>query len=38
MLAFIAGLIVGGGVTLSIMCCLIVGSKSEGEKDENTDL
>lgn len=27
MLEFIAGLIIGGGVTLIVMCCLIVGKE-----------
>lgn len=33
---FIAGLMVGGGVTLILMCCLIVGSKSEGHRPKNS--
>lgn len=29
MLAFIAGLMLGGGVTLVIMCCLTVASRAD---------
>lgn len=32
MLAFIAGLILGGGVTLVIMCCLTVASQADGDE------